>query len=167
MCGRRLWQLNSLSPFTWIRNVHPEMMEFANLVDFWCTAWVWNLDDIPGSRDLWIVEPLSVSDEAPPRKKALVYPITIRFSVITGAPEAALGNAERRVEEDDTEGHSGLRQEDGLHSRGCSWSPSADDGGGQAEPAGVTDRCRHSVHEQLGNATGGSGCTPHGSYLDP
>jgi hypothetical protein len=49
-----------LSPFAWIRSVHPAMSELATLADFRCTAWVRSLDEIPRSRDLWIVEPPSI-----------------------------------------------------------------------------------------------------------
>jgi hypothetical protein len=123
-----------------------------------------SLDEIPGSRDLWIVEPPSISDEAPPGKKVLVYPITICYSVIAGEAVAVPDNAERRLE-DDADGRSGRRREDGSHSRGQSRSRSADAGGGQAEPTDVGDRRRRLVHERLGRAARGSGGTPRGGLL--
>jgi hypothetical protein len=77
--------------------------------------------------------------------------------VIAGEAVAVPDNAERRLE-DDADGHSGRRREDGSHSRGHSRSRSADAGGGQAEPA-------RPVHERLGRAARGSGDTPRGGLL--
>jgi hypothetical protein len=43
---------------------------------------------IQASRELWIVEPPSVPDEAPLGKKALIYSIEFQFSVINGPTDS-------------------------------------------------------------------------------
>jgi hypothetical protein len=77
-----------LSPFAWIRQVQPDTVRLLYLTAFRCTAWARDHTSIPASRELWIVEPPSVVEE-PLGKRALVYTIDIKFSVL-GSPSEAV-----------------------------------------------------------------------------
>jgi hypothetical protein len=107
-----------LSPFAWIRRVHLDTLGLMDLTIFRCTAWTKDVASIPTSRELWIVEPPSVPDEAPLGKKALIYLIEFRFSVING-PADSVPTARSPVKGD----RSGDRRRDGSASGSRSHSP--------------------------------------------
>jgi hypothetical protein len=41
-----------LNPFAWIRHIHPDTVELADLEVLWCTAWALDRGSIPASREL-------------------------------------------------------------------------------------------------------------------
>ncbi|CAO2189399.1 unnamed protein product [Urochloa humidicola] len=68
-----------LNPYAWIQDVHPDTHNLADLSSFRCSAWCHDPAAIPQSRELWVAEPPIAVVEDPPVKRALAYPINIRF----------------------------------------------------------------------------------------
>jgi hypothetical protein len=151
-----------LSPFAWIRRVHPNTLGLMDLAVFHCTTWTKDVASIPANRELWIVEPPSVPNEAPLGKKALIYPIEFWFSVING-PADSVPAARSLVR-----GHRfGDRQWDGFASGSRSHSPVRGHSMGQGRAAAGDERRCRPAHERLGPAAGSSGRVDQSAHPGP
>jgi hypothetical protein len=69
---------NLLNPYSWIERIHHSTLIREDYLVFKYSTWCFNVEEVPPSRDLVIVEPpIAAVVEALPMKHALVYPIDI------------------------------------------------------------------------------------------
>jgi hypothetical protein len=147
-----------LSPFAWIWNVHPDTQELRDLAVFRCSAWVLDLASIPPVRDLWIVEPPVVSDEDPPGKKTLIYPIEVRYSAVACSQGISPVQPPPPPPEEDGSGDRSRRQQQGQDQpRSSACSPPSRRDNRHSGAAGAGDRRCTPVHDRLGARSIGNG----------
>jgi hypothetical protein len=136
-----------LIPFAWLQHVHHGTVELEELVVF-RTTWALDLASVPATRDLWIVEPLTVMEEDPPRKRCLIYPVKISFSVspLSESIGPAAPPSASQSGNGDPSDHSWRRR------LGRSRSPSVGGDEDSVESAGDDGRRTLSGHDRLGSA---------------
>jgi hypothetical protein len=78
-----------LNPYAWIDHVHEATSELSDLSSFRCSAWCFDSNKIPPSKELWVAEPPNTILESPPVKRFLAYPIKFKTSIISPSGEAA------------------------------------------------------------------------------
>lgn len=103
---------NLLNPYGWLERIRPETRNREDYSAFKCSAWCFKPDDIPRSRDLYVVEPALLVEEQPPSKRALVYPIT--FSVMISQPRSST-TVHPDGDDSDNTGHRRLRRHEASH----------------------------------------------------
>jgi hypothetical protein len=141
-----------LSPFAWVHHVHQASLESMDLEIFWCSAWTMDPACIPACKELWIVEPPSATDEAPPGKMILIYNIGIYFSFRPSTQSAPAHSDRSDMQEDDSNGPPRRRRRGRSGTRPHSLSPTSRGGGGSEPQSGGEPR-RRPVHERLGPAS--------------
>jgi hypothetical protein len=58
-----------LNPYAWIDHVHEATSELSDLSSFQCSAWCFDSNKIPPSKELWVAEPPNTILESPPVKR--------------------------------------------------------------------------------------------------
>jgi hypothetical protein len=70
-----------LNSFASAHQVHQETVNLVNMSAFRCSNWCVNSATIASSRELWIVKPIQTVEGDVEGRRAMGYPVTIRFSV--------------------------------------------------------------------------------------